>query len=160
MVRRLRRCRRAFSGPSECYQPTAETNGSTLETVTLIRWTDVRLGELHARSHCLGGASSFAVFEQPRRQQSTADPAAGASDAWVFITCSRAAFPVRVPGDRIALPSETAPAVGRRVPAGDGQAGSLSGTRLLVAPSPLEKATAAKLVSTRIRTHCAAECSR
>jgi len=72
-------------------------------------------------------ASPVEVPEQPRRELSPADPATRAGDETLQVDPARATIPVRVQRHLAALSAPSAPAVGRRLPTGDGA--SRSGTR-------------------------------
>ena len=79
------------------------------------------------RAHAVGAASPVEVPEQPRRGLSPADPAPPAGDETLHVDPARATIPVRVQRHLAALSAPSAPAVGRRLPTGDGA--SRSGTR-------------------------------
>ena len=79
------------------------------------------------RAHGVGAASPVEAPEQPRRELSPADPATPAGDEPLHVDPARATIPVRVQRHLAALSAPSAPAVGRRLPTGDGA--SRSGTR-------------------------------
>ena len=73
------------------------------------------------RAHAVGAASPVEVPEQPRRELSPADPAPPAGDETLHVDPARATIPVRVQRHLAALSAPSAPAVGRRLPTGDGR---------------------------------------
>ena len=85
---------------------------------------DRQAAQLHRRAprdHALGRAPPLEVREQSGRAVPPAHPSAGAGDEAVQIGRAGATVPRRVRRDLAALPATPAPAVGTRVPAGDGR---------------------------------------
>src|SRR4029077_11071166 len=73
------------------------------------------------RAHGVGAASPVEVPEQPRRELSPADPAPPAGGETLHVDPARATIPVRVQRHLAALSAASAPAVGGRLPTGDGR---------------------------------------
>ena len=73
------------------------------------------------RAHALGAASPVEVPEQPHRELSPADPATRAGDETLQVDPARATIPVCVQRHLAALSAPSAPAVGGRLPTGDGR---------------------------------------
>ena len=73
------------------------------------------------RAHAVGAASPVEVPEQPRRELSPADPAPRAGDETRHVDPARAPVAVRVQRHLAALSAPSAPAVGGRLPTGDGR---------------------------------------
>ena len=85
---------------------------------------DRQAAQLHRRAprdHALGRAPPLEVPEQSGRAVPPAHPSAGAGDEAVQIGRAGATVPRRVRRDLAALSATPAPAVGTRVPAGDGR---------------------------------------
>ena len=73
------------------------------------------------RADAVGAASPVEVPEQPRRELSPADPAPRAGEETLQVDPARATVPVRVQRHLAALSAASAPAVGGRLPPGDGR---------------------------------------